>query len=110
MDINSKDFFYRVSVVFENMNQPIFVYNHPVHGELTAYTRITNFNKANPNVNNYNEVSGVNITDFITDKWLSVFQNNAFNQVYADQIFSTLQPETVQFPFNWGKWWYISKK
>jgi hypothetical protein len=112
MDLTNEEFFKRINIIAENIKAPIFIYKHPIHEELEAYVNISTFKVANPNVNNYNEVDGINITELITIEWFSLFnkEGNRLDMNYVNMSFSQINPETIKFPANWNNWEWIHKK
>lgn len=85
------------------LNKPVFLLIDPISEELIILIDI-HFIAGNPNVNNYNEVRGKNITTLICDNWFSFFSNNIINDVLLTQSMEKIPSESYLFPINWIKW------
>jgi hypothetical protein len=110
MDVTRKEFMDRVDKIALNINMAVFILENPISGNLEAYTEIEIYKTANPNLNNYNELSAKNITNMILIEWHSLTPNQKFDTTIFGQRLEKLNNENVQFSSNWDKWMWIHKK
>ena len=110
MDIERKEFMKRLNVIADNLKMPVFVIDNPISGVLEAYIDIIDYKPPNPNINDFVDMQGKDITDYLHSKWNSINVDQKFDVVRAGQTFDLILHTHINFSSKWSKWMWIQRK
>lgn len=100
----------RLNTIADNLNKQVFVWVNPISLHIEAFIDVLDYKPPNPNINDFVDFTGRDITDYINEKWHSITVDNRFDIVRAGQIFESIRNTHLNFSSKYPTWYWVNKK
>ena len=104
MIVSKEEVYKRALIISQNLSGEVILIENPITEKIEVFTAITKFTPPNININNYLFLEGRNITDYVEDKWFSLYKNNNFNTDYALQVIDDIPISEYTYSDQHKKW------
>lgn len=105
-EIDKQRIYERAKIISYNMGKAVFIFKNPISGGFEVILNAS-FVAGNPNVNNYNEVTGKNITKYTEGNYGMLFTDNRFNAGVAENNFENLPNDKYIFSNLQQDWLWV---